>query len=237
MKLYRFSFLALFLPSVAAAHIEISSGNANAGKTAKVTFAINHGCKIPDANDSTVEHELDTLSIQIDIPAGVDGKTVRAMPSDFGGAPVMTKDADGAITSVKWTRDVSDLQPQDSLGYYEITLKLTVPDAPFTRVPFVVTQTCMDGSTPIVVAWDDTAEPAPRLTVLPQHESGWNKLTLTTAVAFSDFKYYFNDAAIVWKGTSAFSKNAVVSMLIGMTAGVTAINSDLAAGDEIWVKY
>ncbi len=237
MKFSRLSLLSVFVPSIAFAHIDISSGNVNAGKAAKVTFAINHGCKIPDANDNTVEHELDTLSIQIDIPAGVDGKSVRAMPSDFGGTPVMTKDADGAITSVKWTRDTTDLQPQDSLGYYEITLKITVPDAPFTRIPFVVTQTCMDGSTPVVVAWDDGEEPAPRLTVLPQHESGWNKITLSTAVAFSDFKYYFNDAAIVWKGTSAFSKNAVVSMLITMTPGVTPLDSDLAAGDEIWVKY
>lgn len=239
MKLYPLALLALFLPSVAAAHIGITTGNAQAKTTAKVTFAINHGCKIKDTNTPPVEHELDTLSVQIDIPAGIDGKNVRAMPSDFGGKPVVTKDNNGLVTSIKWTRSAADLQATDDLGYYEITLKVGIDDVPFTKIPFVLTQTCKDeNDNDVVVVWQGTGtEPAPVLNVVPKHESGWNKLTLTAAVAAADFGVFFGDAQIVWKGTSAFSKNMAVNALIGMTPGVTLLDSDLAAGDEIWVKY
>lgn len=240
MKFYRLSILALFVPTVADAHLGIPSGAAIAKSSNKVTFAINHGCKVQDTNDPTIEHELDTLSVQIDIPAGIDGKTVRPMPSDFGGKPAVTKDGNGAVTSIKWTRDVADLQAQDDLGYYEITLKMTVNDVPFTRIPFVVTQTCKDGNgNDVTVVWQGPSEPepSPRLTVVPKYEKGWNKLTLTAAVAAADFGIYFSDALIVWKGTAAFSKNQAINMLIGMTPGVTLLDSDLAAGDEIWVKY
>ncbi len=239
MKHHLLSVLALFLPSVASAHVGLMPKPAPAKTSQVVTFAINHGCKIQDANDPLKEHELDTMSVQIDIPAGIDGKTVRAMPSDFGAKPEMTMDAEGAVTSIKWTRDVADLQPADSLGYYELSVKLSTPDAPYTQIPFVLTQTCMDGVNPVTVLWEGgEPDPSPVLYVVPQqHERGWNKLTLSTAVAFDDFKYYFSDTLIIWKGKAAFSPNMAVAMLIGMTPGVTALDTDLAAGDEIWVKY
>lgn len=238
MKFSRLGILGLFLPSVAAAHIEINSGPVLADTNGqKVTFAINHGC-----NNST----LDTLSIQVDIPPGIDGKKLRVMPSDFGGKPEVTKDTTtGAITSVKWTRDPADLQDGD-LNYYELTLKVNVADVPFTAIPFTITQVCRaaggpaDGSEDVTVVWTgphSNPEPAAELFVVPFHEKGWNKLVLPTAVANGDFGTYFGDALIVWKGTSAFSPNEAVSMLIGMTPGVTPLSTDLAAGDEIWVKY
>jgi hypothetical protein len=240
MKASSLSLLALFLPSVAAAHIGISPKQAPATTNQVVTFAINHGCKIKDSNN--VEHEYDTLSVQIDIPAAIDGKTVRVMPVEFAGAPVVTRDGDGAVTSVKWTRDVADLQPVDGLGYYELKLKLPIPGAPFTAIPFVITQTCKDGNgDDIVVVWSGPSsnpEPSPVLYVTSdKHSYGWNKYTLTTPVANADFGKYFGDALIVWKGTSAFSPNMVVNTLIAATPGVTPLEADLAAGDEIWVKY
>jgi len=234
MKLYRLSFLVLFVPALATAHIGITTGPALAKTNQKVTFAINHGC-----HETPTGPELDTYAVKIDIPAGIDGTTVRAMPSDFGRA-VITKNGN-AVTSVKWTRPTADLQAAGDLGYYEITLKMKTNDVPFTKIPFVVTQYCKNANgDDVVLAWDDTttAEPSPRLIVVPQqHERGWNKLTLTTAVAVAEFGDYFGDALIVWKGTSAYSKTKAVSEAIGTTPGVTLLATDLAAGDEIWVKY
>jgi hypothetical protein len=237
VKLYHLSWLSVFIPSLAAAHITITSGLAVANKTGqKVTFAVNHGCT--DANNN----KLDTLSIQVDIPAGIDPASVRAMPSDFAPKPVVTKSG-ANVTSARWSRDAADLQ-NDDVAYYEITLRLKVMDVPFTRIPFVITQVCRrPGGTEdddVTVVWTGPStnpEPSPLLVVVPAHSTGWNKLALTTAVAMKDFGTYFGDAQVVWKGTSAFSSNATISTLIGMTAGVTTLTTDLASGDEIWVKY
>lgn len=240
MKIYRLfvlALLALFIPSVAAAHITISSGPAIANKTGqKVTFAVNHGCTGAD------NAKLDTLSIRVDIPEGIDPTSVRAMPSDFAAKPDVVKNA-ANVVSATWLRNADDLQPDD-VAYYEITLRLKVADVPFTKIPFVITQICRPrgGSErdDVVVVWtgpSSNPEPSPLLVVVPAHSPGWNKITLTTAIAAKDFGAYFGDAQVVWKGTAAFSPNATVATLIGMTAGVTALTTDLAAGDEIWVKY
>lgn len=237
MKLYRFSLLALFIPSLAAAHITITSGPAIANRSGqKITFAINHGC-----TDSSNKH-LDTLSIQIDIPEGIDPTSVRAMPSDFAPTPAVTKDG-ANVTAIKWSRQPADLQ-SDDLAYYELTLRLKVLDVPFTKIPFVLTQVCRpkggSEADDVTVVWtgpSTNAEPSPQLVVVPARSTGWNKLVLTKAVAVADFGAYFGDAQIVWKETSAFSANATVSGLIGRTTGVTLLATALASGDEIWVKY
>lgn len=237
MKLYRLALLALFVPSLASAHITIASGPAIANKSGqKITFAVNHGCT--DRNNN----KLDTLSIQVDIPTGIDPTSVRPMPSDFAATPVVTRNGT-SVTSVKWSRDPADLQNND-LAYYEITLRLKVADFPFTRIPFVITQVCRPlGGTPdddVTVVWtgpSTNAEPSPQLVVVPAHSPGWNKLVLTAPVAAADLGAYFGDAQIVWKGVAAFSPNATVAALIGKTAGATVLSTDLAAGDEIWVKY
>jgi len=92
----------------------------------------------------------------------------------------------------------------------------------------------------MTVVWSGPSsnpEPSPLLVVVPAHSPGWNKIALTAAVAAKDFGAYFGDAQVVWKGSAAFSANATVSALIGTTAGVTTLTTDLAIGDEIWVKY
>ena len=71
----------------------------------------------------------------------------------------------------------------------------------------------------------------------PPRIPGWNKYTLAAAIVATDLPAYFGDSQIVWKGTAAYSPNALVAAMIGMTAGVTALTGDLAASDEIWVKY
>jgi len=237
MKLYRLSLLASFIPALASAHITVTTGPAIANKSGqKVTFAINHGCTDASSN------KLDTLAIQVDIPAGIDPTTVRAMPSDFAAKPVVTKTGSN-VTSIKWERNPEDLQ-SDDLAYYEITLRLKVLDVPFTRIPFVITQVCRrPGGAPaddVAVVWtgpSSNPEPSPQVVVVPAHASGWNKLVLTAPVAVADFGTYFGDAQIVWKATAAFSPNATVAAAIARTAGVSTLAADLASGDEIWVKY
>lgn len=237
MKLSGFALLTLLVPSLASAHITIASGPAIANKSGqKLTFAVNHGCT--DRNN----HKLDTLSIQVDIPAGIDPTSVRPMPSDFAATPVVTRSG-ANVTSIQWSRDPAELQTDD-LAYYEITLRLKVADVPFTRIPFVITQVCRPrGGTPdddVTVVWtgpSTNAEPSPQLVVVPAHSPGWNKLVLAAPVAASDLGAYFGDAQIVWKGAAAFSPNATVAALIGKTTGATVLSTDLAAGDELWVKY
>lgn len=240
MKFSRLSLLlALLVPSVAAAHIGILGGPVFATKSAKISFAINHGCKY---TDGSVEHEMDTLSVKVDIPAGVSASTVRALPSDFDAKPTVELDGKN-VKSITWENDPANLQPADTLSYHEVTLKATFDNVPFTRLRFTITQVCrLPGGVPaddVTVVWTGSAEPepAPSLLVLPPRSPGWNKLTLTTAVAAADFKTYFADAAIVWKGTAAYSPNEVVNSLITMTPGVTPLTADLAVGDQILVKY
>lgn len=237
MKLYRLALLAPMIPSLAAAHITIASGPATANKSGqKVTFAVNHGCT--DANNN----KLDTLSIQVDIPAGIDPTSVRPMASDFAATPVVSR-TDANVTSVKWSRDPDELQPAD-FAYYELTLRLKVTDVPLTRIPFVITQVCRArGAAPaddVTVLWTGPStnpEPSPLLVVVPAHAPGWNRLVLTAPVTVADLGSYFGDAQILWKGTAAFSANAAVAALIATTTGATVLAADLASGDEIWVKY
>ncbi|MGH9886803.1 MAG: hypothetical protein ACREBE_14830, partial [bacterium] len=161
MKVSGISLLVFCIPSVAAAHITISSGPAIANKSGqKVTFAVNHGCT------AAGNKKLDTLSFQVDIPAGIDPASVRAMPSDFAAKPEVIKDG-ASVTSVKWSRNADDLQ-NDDLAYYEVTLRLKVMDVPFTKIPFVITQVCrppggtmLDDVTVIWTGPPSEAEPSP----------------------------------------------------------------------------
>src|SRR5262245_22581752 len=115
----------------ADAHVSISSGPAAANKSQKVTFSVGHGCE-----------GADTLSIRVEIPAGVT--SVRALRSDFG-KPSVEKDGAGAITAVSWQKADADLQTED-IGYYELTIRARMPDAPFSRLVFNVDQVCRDAA-------------------------------------------------------------------------------------------
>lgn len=242
MRFTRFvSAVVISIPALATAHVGVPSGIAQANKSGqKITFGINHGC------DGTGGAKLDTLSVEITIPDGIDKTSVRAMPSDLDPRPVVTKSS-GSVTSIKWSRDPADLQ-DDDVAYYEVTFRAKVSNVPFTAIPFVIKQVCRPqggdpgGSADVTVMWtgpdtNGNAEPSPNVYVAPIHVSGWNKITVSTAVANEDLGIYFGDAQIVWRGTEAFSPNMAVNAVISMTPGVTALTGDLAAGDEIWVKY
>lgn len=223
----------LLSSATAFAHITIATGPVQAGKSAKVGLAINHGC------NSSSE---DTFKILVSFPAGTFSN-IRPMRSDFG-AFAFVKDGNQAITGIEWTKPVGDKRNADD-SYYELTFKATMPNAPFSKIKMDITQTCVDASGNLTtpVHWDDSnaAEPAPRLVIAPARTNtiGWNKITIpaSTTVAAADFGAYFGDALIVWKGTSAFSSNPNTAEQITATSGVTMLTEALAAGDVIWVRY
>ena len=216
------------VPAIAAAHISITSGPGFANGTQLVKFGVGHGCD-----------GLDTLSIKIDIPAGVT--SVRPMSSDFGKLSVEV-DAAGVVKSATWTRTEQDTLPGD-LAYYELAIRARLPDAAFTTVYFPTHQYCKGEGGIVVTDWigtdptNTTVEPAPGVRMVPARRAGWNKFTVPTAIAdATGLATFFGDALIVWKGNSAYSSSPTTTELIKTTAGVTALTA-LAANDEIWVRY
>ncbi|MFT3837906.1 MAG: DUF1775 domain-containing protein [Myxococcaceae bacterium] len=217
-----------FASTLAWAHVTVASGPAFANTSQEITFSVGHG-----------EDNADTSSVRIEVPASV--ASVKAERSDFS-APAIETDNTGVTTAVSWHKPDSELLPAD-YGYYKLTMRVKVPNAPFTTVYFPAHQVCMhtDGGI-IPVDWVGTTaadadagiEPAPALIILPARQPGWNRFTVPVAV--SALSTYFSDAQIVWKGTSAYSANPNTASQIGNTSGVFALTA-LAAGDEIWVKY
>ncbi len=221
------------LTSAASAHVFLASGPAAANKSQLIAFGVGHGCE-----DAAMKH-LDTVKIRVTIPTGVTG--VRALFSDFG-KPTVVKSGE-TVTHVEWTKPDSDLLDGDD-SYYELKIRARVPDAPFTKLKFVVEQTCKDKSTgaTVVVNWDAdegaaAGSPAPVLVVTPAHTTGWNKIKVTRAVTQDDVPAYLGDAQIVWRGTSAYSSNAATAAMITATTGVSALAGGLAVNDELWVRY
>jgi len=217
--------------SIALAHVSLPSGPAQADKSGtKITFGLGHGCEVGGVH-------YDTYKFRVEIPAGMT--SVRPMYSDFG-PPVVTR-AGANVTSIEWTK--ADILAGDD-GYYEVTIRAKIPNAPFTRLPIVVHQICRVAGADVTMSWDvlppGTGNTAPVLTIQPQrlNPTGWNRFTIPAGVTVpaASLGTFFGDAQIVWKGTAAFSTNSATAAQIAATTGVTALG-DLVAGDEIWVKY
>lgn len=218
-----------FSASLAEAHVALASGPAFADKSQKITFSVGHGCE-----------GSDTVKIQIDIPSQIT--SVRALFSDFG-KPVLTRDSSNTnpatnVTSITWTKSATDELDTDD-GFYEITLRGKVANTPFTQFQVNVHQTCKDGTVEHWIAppGDTTGSPAPLVKIVPARLAGWNKVVLPVGIVKADLPTYFGDALIVWKGNAAFSSNSNTRTMIEATAGVDLLDADLAAGDEVWVKY
>jgi len=221
-------FSLVFASSVANAHIGIT-GPGFADTNQMITFSVGHGCE-----------GSDTRSVRIEIPAEV--LSVRAVNSNLGPARVDVDDA-GLVTSVTWEKAESEVLESD-VNYYTLSLRIRVPNQPFTTLYFPAYQTCQTADGELIeVAWSAAApedeipqgeEPAPALSILPARTDGWNKVTV--AADIEDLSVFFSDAQIVWKDDAAYSPNAATTELIAGTDGVTALTS-LEEGDEIWVKY
>jgi uncharacterized protein YcnI len=212
----------LCVAAPADAHVSISSGPATAGRSQKITFSVGHGCE-----------GADTVALRVEIPAGVT--SVRGLSGPFG-KPAIEGPA-AAVTAVSWRKPNSEVLAED-VGYYELSLRARVDDVPFTRLHFRVVQTCRTAAgVESTVAWE--GEDAAELLVVPARQPGWNRYSLASgaSIAAADLPAFFGDALIVWRGTAAYSANAATMALIAGTAGVTPLASDLAAGDELWVRY
>jgi len=226
------AFVICSLPALAHAHVSLASGPAQANKSQIISFGISHGCT------DTAGKKLDTVRITVTIPAGVT--SIRGIRSDFGN-PTYAKSGT-AVTAVTWTKPAGDLLEADD-SYYEVKIRARIPDAPFTKLQWNVTQTCEDSVThaQIVVPWDQpegsmTGEPAPIQTVVPARTSGWNKFTMNRALTIQEVAAYLGDALIVWRGNAAYSSNQHTAAMIASTQGVVALDA-VAANDELWVKY
>lgn len=219
---------ALFMAPPAAGHIAVGKP-ALVGAREVVTFGVGHGCE-----------GADTVRVEIAIPEELTA--VRGVPSpEFGDADVIL-DATELPVAVVWQKD--EVRPRDD-AYYSLSIRITVPDLPFTKLYFPATQTCRtpEGDE-ITVEWDALPgaplldggvepEPAPSLLVLPVRSPGWNKYTATDDI--TDLSV-FDDAEIVWVGDEAYSSNPLTAELIADEPGVAPL-VDISAGAEIWVKY
>lgn len=212
----------------AQAHVSIGSGPAFAGTTQEVTFTVGHGCD-----------GVDTFSVRVEIPEAVT--SVRAVDGGLGQAEV-ERDAADLVRAVTWTKAEADIHEGDP-AFYRVTLRIKVPNAPFSTLHFPSRQVCRTpAGAETTVDWVGTGasgeaegvEPAPTLMILPARQRGWNRYTVPVAIA--DLAATFQDALIVWRGNAAYSANPLTVEQIGRTEGVTALTA-LTAGDEIWVKY
>lgn len=89
---------------------------------------------------------------------GRAGRPGRACPRLVKAGPT--------VTHVEWTKPFADLLDGDD-GYYELKVRVRVPDAPFIQLKFDVEQTCEDSTShaQVVVDWNaaagaTTGEPA-----------------------------------------------------------------------------
>lgn len=231
MKKTSFALLgaALLASASAAAHVSISSGPAVARSSNEVTFTVGHGCERAGGGTG------DTTKVVIDIPAGVTNVRLVPPPPPFSGVITSTAGA----TTVTFSKGAVDALPEDT-NFYKFAIRVTAPDAPFTTIYFPSHQLCegANGGEPgewtVSPSSDAGSGNAPSLVVMPSRQPGWNRYTVPVAV--TDVATIFKDAQIVWKGTAAYSPNAVTAAQLEAEPGVTRLAA-LAANDEIWAKY
>jgi uncharacterized protein YcnI len=209
-------------------HVSMNSPQAG-GKSAILLFNVGHGCE-----------GLDAVKVDVSIPAAITA--LRAMSDPDFGDPTIVKDDAELITNVIWEKNES--RASDDI-FYQLAIRTTVPDLPFTSLYFPTKVHCMDAEGEEVI--DDWAalpgaellpdggepKPSPSIAILPPRFPGWNKWTTSAEVTSLAV---FSDAEIVWAGDAAYSSNPATAALIAAEEGVTTLES-IPADTEIWVKY
>jgi len=226
-------FSALAITSISAqAHVSVTSDTAFAGSYYEATMAIPHGC---DGDD--------TYKIVVTVP-GAFGK-VRTVQSTFGPGTVETQMNGETVTgyTITWEKD-GDIVASDDQAY-NIGFRTKLPDSPFTTAYFPTIQYCRDDETleESSSEWvgtsghdhDSTSDklPAPSLFIYPKRYQGWNLYTVNEHV--HDLTV-FDDAEVVWLGTSAYSSNPITREMIENDTD-TSVLEQIHPGSEIWVKY
>ncbi|MCA9573929.1 MAG: DUF1775 domain-containing protein [Polyangiales bacterium] len=210
---------------VAHAHVG-ASGQLTAGSSGIVTFGVGHGCD-----------GADTVRLRIEIPEAVT--SVRGLTSAWGEGTFERDDTDRVVAV---TFEKAEARERDD-QYYQFSLRVGAPDAPFTTLYFPATQTCRDSEgTETEVEWramvshdDHTTDenPAASVMVFPPRTPGWNHYVAPDHL--HDLSI-FADARIVWVGTAAYSANAETAALIESDPDVTTL-AEIHPDSEIWVLY
>lgn len=217
----------LVTSSTALAHVG-ASGPAIAGENSLLTFSVGHGCE-----------GADTYAVELQIPDGV--LSVRAVPNPAFTVEIVLDDAE-LPDKVIFSKDPATVRPADDM-YYQLGLRVAVPDQPFTTMFFPATQRCRSAEgEELVTEWfaestehgaEDAPPPAPAITILPTHTAGWNKFTPDQDIHSLDV---FSDAQIVWVEDAAYSPNAETTALIEADEDVSTLEH-IKAGSVVWVKY
>ncbi|OZG72592.1 hypothetical protein BTA51_15040 [Hahella sp. CCB-MM4] len=223
---------ALFVSATVQAHVSVTSKTAFAGSYYEATLAVPHGC---DGDD--------TYKVVMTIP-GTFGK-VRAIHSSFGPSSIETIMDGETITSYTVTWERSGNVSEADTESYNFGFRTKLPDTPFTSIHFPTVQYCRDDETleESTSEWvgtaghdhDSTSDelPAPSLFIYPKRYPGWNQYTVDEHI--HDLSV-FDDAEIVWFGTSAYSSNPVTMEMI-RADGNAGVLEQIHPGSEIWVKY
>ncbi|MGV3619659.1 MAG: DUF1775 domain-containing protein [Archangium sp.] len=256
------ALLVLCNASAALAHVgvvNVQTPYAVAGRSYELVLAVPHGCSYTTSGGTTAD--ADTYKIEVTIPAGFSG--ARPIVDGVFGKPTLTKDANGAVTTITWQKPAALDSTADDQAY-RVAIRSTAPNAPFTTAQFNVKQSCRNpaGGADLVVDWANYGTPAsnqsPKVKIYPSRSPGWNKYTIAAnqeqhgASSVKTFLAdYFADAQIVWvapgtqDGHGGFSANAEtttrIQALAASNAGYYAIADEtslmLHANDVLWVKF
>lgn len=224
--------VALSVASMAAqGHVSVVSGPQTAGGYAQVDLSVPHGCD-----------GLDTYQVEVRVPANF--ATPRAVLGSFDSASVEVDGGTGDYL-VTFTRPDADVYESDVIAY-ELGFRTKLPESPFATVHLPTIQKCksQDGAAMQQSEWvgrgghdhhgGESAElPAPSLFLYPERHTGWNQYEVNEHV--HDLTV-FDDAEIVWQGTSAYSANPHTLEMIENDADATVLDA-IHPGSTIWVKY
>lgn len=161
---------ALSLTAFAAAHVVPEPGTVEAGKSTTIAFRVGHGCE-----------ESPTTSLQMQIPDGVVGITVKALPGweiETVEGPITPYESHGTTIS-EGVKEITWTGGPLADGLFELfTIRATIPDTPGETLYFPVIQRCEVGET----AWieipeagqdgDDLESPAPAVKVVASSGDG-----------------------------------------------------------------
>jgi hypothetical protein len=195
-----------------------------AGKSYELVLAVPHGCAVPNSSPAA---EADTYRVEVTIPNGFTG--VRPIIDGVFGRPAITRNGEGAVTTLVWTKAPS-FDSEDDDQSYRIGLRSTAPSAPFTKAQFNVKQYCKNpaGGDDLVVDWANyvgssggaPSNQSPTVKIFPARAPGWNKFQLaatnekhTKDAVTALMADFFSEAQIVWvkpgtnDGTGGWSAN------------------------------
>lgn len=225
------AFGAFALSPSVFAHAAVTSGTGFVNAYYQVDLAIPHGCD-----------GADTYRIEVSIPTELT--SIRAVLGELGYAEMETDPATGNITKLAWEKSKTDLLESDNHAY-NLSFRTKLPETPFTTLYFPTIQYCQDTQgVESTAEWvgmgghdhnggDTDVKPAPKLFIYPERKSGWNQYAAPDHL--HDFSI-FDDAAIIWKGTAAYSSNPSTQALIEADESTSVLDA-IHPGEEFWVKY